>query len=300
MGKKAFRSGVVAILGRPNVGKSTLINALVGQKISIVTSKPQTTRNAIVGILNDRDYQAVLVDTPGLLSRASKLINRTMNRAATGSLVGADLSLLLVEAGHWQAADDHVLERIQDSRVPCILAINKVDQVKPKAGLLPYIEESSGRGDFVEIVPISALKGSNIERLKEQILQRLPEGERIYPAGDTTDRSMEFRVAEILREKLMQSLKDEVPYGLCVEIEELVERDGLALVDAVIWVDRESHKGIVVGRGGLRLKSIGRAARLELQELFSRKFHIETRVKVKRNWSNDAALLRQLGYGARA
>lgn len=300
MGKKAFRSGVVAILGRPNVGKSTLINALVGQKISIVTSKPQTTRNAIVGILNDRDYQAVLVDTPGLLSRASKLINRTMNRAATGSLVGADLSLLLVEAGHWQAGDDHVLERIQDSRVPCILAINKVDQVKPKAGLLPYIKKSAGRGDFVEIVPISALKGSNIERLKEQILQRLPEGERIYPAGDTTDRSMEFRVAEILREKLMQSLKDEVPYGLCVEIEELVERDGLALVDAVIWVDRESHKGIVVGRGGLRLKSIGRAARLELQELFSRKFHIETRVKVKRNWSNDAALLRQLGYGARA
>ena len=153
---------------------------------------------------------------------------------------------------------------------------------------------------FVEIVPVSALKGSNLERLKEQILQYLPEGECIYPAGDTTDRSMQFRVAEILREKLMQSLKDEVPYGLCVEIEEMDERDGLALVDAVIWVDRESHKGIVVGRGGLRLKSTGRAARLELQKLFNRKFHIETRVKVKRNWSNDAALLRQLGYDSRA
>ncbi len=300
MGKKTFRSGIVAILGRPNVGKSTLINALVGQKISIVTSKPQTTRHAIVGIVTDSDYQAVLVDTPGLLSRAGKLINRTMNRAATGSLEGADLSLFLVEAGHWRAGDDHVLERIQRSRVPCILTINKVDQVRPKAGLLPYIEESAARGDFVEIVPVSALKGSNIDRLKQQILQYLPEGECIYPAGDTTDRSMEFRVAELLREKLMQSLKDEVPYGLCVEIEELVERDGLALVDAVIWVDRESHKGIVVGRGGLRLKSVGRAARLELQKLFNRKFYLETRVKVKRNWSNDAALLRQLGYDARA
>jgi len=300
MGKKAFRSGIVAILGRPNVGKSTLINALVGQKISIVTSKPQTTRHAIVGILTDSDYQAVLVDTPGLLPRAGKLINRSMNQAAAGSLAGADLSLLLVEAGHWQAGDNHVLERIRRSRVPCILTINKVDRVRPKAGLLPYIEESAARGDFVEIVPVSALKGSNLDRLKQQILQYLPEGEYIYPAGDTTDRSMEFRVAELLREKLMQSLKDEVPYGLCVEIEELVERDGLALVDAVIWVDRESHKGIVVGRGGLRLKSVGRAARLELQKLFNRKFYLETRVKVKRNWSNDAALLRQLGYDARA
>ncbi len=300
MGKKAFRSGIVAILGRPNVGKSTLINALVGQKISIVTSKPQTTRHAIVGILTDTDYQAVLVDTPGLLPRAGKLINRSMNQAAAGSLAGADLSLLLVEAGHWQAGDNHVLERIRRSRVPCILTINKVDRVRPKAGLLPYIEESAARGDFVEIVPVSALKGSNLDRLKQQILQYLPEGEYIYPAGDTTDRSMEFRVAELLREKLMQSLKDEVPYGLCVEIEELVERDGLALVDAVIWVDRESHKGIVVGRGGLRLKSVGRAARLELQKLFNRKFYLETRVKVKRNWSNDAALLRQLGYDARA
>ena len=300
MGKKAFRSGIVAILGRPNVGKSTLINALVGQKISIVTSKPQTTRHAIVGILTDSDYQAVLVDTPGLLPRAGKLINRSMNQAAAGSLAGADLSLLLVEAGHWQAGDNHVLERIRRSRVPCILTINKVDRVRPKAGLLPYIEESAARGDFVEIVPVSALKGSNLDRLKQQILQYLPEGECIYPAGDTTDRSMEFRVAELLREKLMQSLKDEVPYGLCVEIEELVERDGLALVDAVIWVDRESHKGIVVGRGGLRLKNVGRAARLELQKLFNRKFYLETRVKVKRNWSNDAALLRQLGYDARA
>lgn len=300
MGKKAFRSGIVAILGRPNVGKSTLINALVGQKISIVTSKPQTTRHAIVGILTDSDYQAVLVDTPGLLPRAGKLINRSMNQAAAGSLAGADLSLLLVEAGHWRAGDNHVLERIRRSRVPCILTINKVDRVRPKAGLLPYIEESAARGDFVEIVPVSALKGSNLDRLKQQILQYLPEGECIYPAGDTTDRSMEFRVAELLREKLMQSLKDEVPYGLCVEIEELVERDGLALVDAVIWVDRESHKGIVVGRGGLRLKSVGRAARLELQKLFNRKFYLETRVKVKRNWSNDAALLRQLGYDARA
>ncbi len=300
MGKKAFRSGIVAILGRPNVGKSTLINALVGQKISIVTSKPQTTRHAIVGILTDSDYQAVLVDTPGLLPRAGKLINRSMNQAAAGSLAGADLSLLLVEAGHWQAGDNHVLERIRRSRVPCILTINKVDRVRPKAGLLPYIEESAARGDFVEIVPVSALKGSNLDRLKQQILQYLPEGECIYPAGDTTDRSMEFRVAELLREKLMQSLKDEVPYGLCVEIEELVERDGLALVDAVIWVDRESHKGIVVGRGGLRLKSVGRAARLELQKLFNRKFYLETRVKVKRNWSNDAALLRQLGYDAKA
>lgn len=300
MGKKAFHSGIVAILGRPNVGKSTLINALVGQKISIVTSKPQTTRHAIVGIFTDSDYQAVLVDTPGLLPRAGKLINRSMNQAAAGSLAGADLSLLLVEAGHWQAGDNHVLERIRRSRVPCILTINKVDRVRPKAGLLPYIEESAARGDFVEIVPVSALKGSNLDRLKQQILQYLPEGECIYPAGDTTDRSMEFRVAELLREKLMQSLKDEVPYGLCVEIEELVERDGLALVDAVIWVDRESHKGIVVGRGGLRLKSVGRAARLELQKLFNRKFYLETRVKVKRNWSNDAALLRQLGYDARA
>ena len=172
-----------------------------------------------------------------------------------------------------------------------------MDQVRPKVGLLPYIEATAARGDFAEIVPVSALKGSNLERLKQQIPPYLPEGEYLYPMGEVTDRSIEFRVAEVLREKLMQSLQEEVPYGLCVEIEELVERDNLVLVDAVIWVDRESHKGIVVGKGGLRLKRMGRAARLELEKLFSRKFHIETRAKVKRNWSNDAALLRQLGYG---
>ena len=297
MAKKAFRSGIVAILGRPNVGKSTLTNVLVGQKISIVTSKPQTTRHAIVGILTEPDYQAVLIDTPGLLSRAGKLINRTMNRTARGSLAGANLCFLVVEAGRWQAGDDHVLASIQGSRVPCILIVNKVDQVRPKVGLLPYIEATAARGDFAEIVPVSALKGSNLERLKQQIPPYLPEGEYLYPMGEVTDRSIEFRVAEVLREKLMQSLQEEVPYGLCVEIEELVERDNLVLVDAVIWVDRESHKGIVVGKGGLRLKHMGRAARLELEKLFSRKFHIETRAKVKRNWSNDAALLRQLGYG---
>jgi len=295
----SFRSGFVAVVGRPNVGKSTLVNALVGEKISIVTAKPQTTRHAIVAILSAENYQVVFIDTPGIHGGAKKLMNRTMNKAASNSLVDADLVLFLVEAGRWTAGDDAVLEQIVQSGRPCMLVVNKVDRIKPRDALLPYLAECGARHEFVEIVPASALKGSNLDRLKELLGAALPVQEPMYDSGVVTDRSMAFRVAEMVREKLMQALHDEVPYGVGVEINKLEAEEQRVLVDILIWVDQESHKGIVVGKDGERLKNVGRQARLELESIFSRRFHLQTHVKARENWSDNAQALRQMGYDER-
>ena len=290
-------SGFIAVVGRPNVGKSTLVNALVGQKISIVTSKPHTTRHAILGVLTEPGQQLIFIDTPGLENKSKRLLNRAMNRAAVGSLESADVAMLVVEAGVWEAGDEHALELIGRSDIPCVLVVNKIDRIRPKDKLLPYLQEVTSRYEFADTVPVSAKSADNLDRLKLVLTQRLPEREALYAADMTTDRGLRFRAAEVLREKLMETLRQEVPYGLGVEISELEESsDGRLHIAANIWVDRESHKGIVVGQGGQQIKRIGRAARLDMQSSFGMSVHLESHVKVKRNWADNARSLNELGY----
>lgn len=291
-----FRSGFVAVVGRPNAGKSTLVNALVGEKISIVTDRPQTTRHRIIGIRNRPDSQVVFVDTPGLHAHAGKLINRAMNRAATGSLVDADVVLFVIEATGWRKADQHVLGKLGSLRAPVILVVNKSDLVRPPAKMLPLLEAMQARHAFAEIIPVSALQDDNLERLMELVLARLPVGERFYPDDMKTDRGRDFRIGEVLREKLMALLEREVPYGLAVEVAAVEDDGGLTRIDALIWVAKASQRPIILGRGGERLKAIGQAARLEIEVLLGRKVFLQTHVKVRRNWGDDARALRQLGH----
>jgi GTP-binding protein Era len=293
---KDFRTGFVAIVGRPNVGKSTLVNALVGRKISIVTPRPQTTRHAIVGVLTRPDSQVLFVDTPGLHTRQRNLLNRAMNRAVEGALVGAEVALFVVEAGAWKASDSFVLEHVLAAQIPVILAVNKVDLVRPKSALLPYLLACEKRAAFHAIVPISAANADNLDRLLDQVTDLLPVGPPLYPLDASTNRSLSFRVAEMIREKLLIALRQEVPYGLAVEILALEEKPGVVLADAVIWADRESHKGIVVGKGGATIKEVGTAARLDLEKIFGLRFYLETHVKVKTNWADSARALQQFGF----
>jgi GTP-binding protein Era len=291
------RSGFVAVIGRPNVGKSTLVNALVGHKISIVTSKPHTTRHAILGVLTEAEFQIIFIDTPGLASRSGKLMNRAMNKAVVGAVEGADIIFFVIEAGKWSAADADALQLVSRSKLPCILIVNKIDRIRPKTKLLPFLQTMSARHEFVEIFPVSAINEVNLDRLKDVLVTNLPEQEALYAAEMLTNRGVRFRVAEILREKLMQNLHQEVPYGLGVEINELEEDEsGRLHIDATIWVDRESHKGIVVGKGGAGIKKIGSAARQEMQEILDQAVHLESRVKLKKNWSDNAQALREMGY----
>lgn len=292
------RAGFVAVIGRPNTGKSTLVNTLVEEKISIVTSKPQTTRHSILGIRTRAKSQIVFVDTPGLQASAKSLINRSMNRAATASLAGADLILFVVEATAWVKADDVVLERLARANTPVVLVVNKMDLLRRRADLLPVIRDYEARGTFAEIVPVSARKTINLDRLVSVIESYLPECGQLYPSDSKTDRSLEFRVSEVLREKLLDCLRQEVPYGLAVEVLALEQRGELTLVDAIIWVEKESQRGIVVGKNGSRLKHMSTEARLELESIFAKRFYLKARVKVKENWSDNAAALRQLGYEA--
>jgi len=290
------RAGFVAVIGRPNTGKSTLVNALVREKISIVTSKAQTTRHSILGILTEPDSQIVFVDTPGLHSGSARLINRAMNRSATASMTGADLALFVTDATGWARGDDHALGRLQEAGIPAFLVINKLDLLKRREDLLPVLENFSARGEFAEIIPISASQGTNLDRLLDTIRQSMPAGPQLFSADMKTDRGMEFRIGEVFREKMLMLLHEEVPYGLAVEVVALERRPNLILVDAVIWVERESHKGIVVGRGGERIKKISTLAREDLESIFAQRFYLTSRVKVKENWSDNARALRQLGY----
>ncbi len=291
-----FRTGFIAVVGRPNVGKSTLVNALVGRKISIVTPRPQTTRHAIVGVLSRPGAQLLFVDTPGLHARMRNLLNRAMNRAVGAALTGADVAVFVVEAGAWKSGDDFVLEQVRSARIPAVLVVNKIDLLRPKAALLPYLESCAKRADFEAIVPVSAAGNDNLDRLLDLLTGLLPAGPALYPLDAATDRSMAFRVAEMVREKLLIALRQEVPYGLAVEIQALEERPGLVLADAVIWADRESHKGIVVGKGGVTIRDVGTSARLELEKIFGCRFHLETHVKVKTNWADSARALQQFGF----
>jgi GTP-binding protein Era len=291
-----FRSGFVAIAGRPNVGKSTLLNVFVGQKLSIVTPRPQTTRNRLIGLAQLPGAQIAFVDTPGLHLGQRRALNRAMNRTAAAALGDADLVLLVLEALRWTEEDDLALARIRDAGRSVIAVVNKVDRVHPRERLLPYMAELAKRHDFREIVPVSALRRRNLDDLLRVIVAALPLGQAMFPLDQVTDRSVNFRIAETIREKLTMELVEELPYGIAVEIEQNdVTADGRHAVSAVIWVEREGHKPIVIGADGSRLKRVGRAARLELNHLLGGRFHLTLWVKVREDWADDARALQQLG-----
>ena len=286
--------GFAALVGRPNVGKSTLLNALVGQKLSIVTPRPQTTRHRILGLVQRPDAQIAFVDTPGLHHHARRALNKAMNRTAAAALQDADLVVLVVQALAWTAEDDLVLSRIVRSGKPAVVAINKIDQVRPRERLLPYLKQLGERHDFEALVPVSALKGRGLEDLSSIIAAQLPFSPPLFPLDELTDRSLKFRVAEMIREKLTLELNQEVPYGIAVEVERLAEEDGQLAVDAAIWVDREGQKPIVIGARGERLKRVGRSARLALNALLGRRLHLTLWVKVRENWADNARALKDL------
>jgi GTP-binding protein Era len=290
-----FRSGFAALVGRPNVGKSTLLNALVGEKLSIVTPRPQTTRHRILGVVTLPGAQIAFVDTPGLHVEAGRALNKAMNRTAAAALEDADLVVQVLEALRWTSEDELALERIVRAGRPVIAAVNKIDRVRPRERLLPYLAELAQRHAFLAIVPVSALRSVNIEDLRDTIAAHLPHSPALFPGGELTDRGMSFRIAETIREKLTLELNQEVPYGIAVEVERLAEEEGMLTVDAAIWVDREGQKPIVIGARGERLKRVGRAARLALNEMLGRRLHVNLWVKVRENWADNARALRQLG-----
>jgi GTP-binding protein Era len=290
-----LKCGFAALVGRPNVGKSTLLNALVGEKLSIVTPRPQTTRHRILGVCHLPDAQIAFVDTPGLHRGERRALNRAMNRTAAAALDDADLCVLVVEALHWTAEDDHALKRIERSGRPVIAVVNKVDRVRPRERLLPWMAELARRFGFTDIVPLSALKSDNVDALRKAIVKRLPESPPLFTEGERTDRGLEFRIAETIREKLTLELNQEVPYGVAVEVEKAAEEEGRLEISAVIWVDRAGQKPIVIGPKGERLKRVGRSARLELNRVLSRRLHLELWVKVRENWADNARDLKHLG-----
>jgi GTP-binding protein Era len=282
-------------VGRPNVGKSTLLNALIGQKLSIVTPRPQTTRHRILGIYTAPQVQIAFVDTPGLHREASRALNKAMNRTATAALEDADVVVLVVEAGKWTQEDELALERIVRSARPALAAVNKIDRVRPREKLLPYLGELGARHAFLALVPVSALKEDNIADLRNTIGAHLPLSPALFPDGELTDRGREFRIAEMIREKLTLELNQEVPYGIAVEVERIAEEDGQLMVDAAIWVDRDGQKPIVIGAKGERLKRVGRSARLALNGILQQRLHLNLWVKVRENWADNARALRELG-----
>jgi len=290
-----FRCGFAALVGRPNVGKSTLLNALVGQKLSIVTPRPQTTRHRIIGLARLPHAQIAFVDTPGLHSQARRALNKAMNRTAAAALADADLVVLVVEAPLWNAEDELVLRHIARAGRPALVAVNKVDRVKPRERLLPYLAELDRRHGFLALLPVSALKGTNLDDLRAAIAAHLPVSPALFPDGELTDRGLQFRIAEMIREKLTLELNQEVPYGIAVEVEKLAEEDGQLTVDAAIWVDREGQKPIVIGARGERLKRVGTSARLALNGVLGRRLHLNLWVKVRENWADNARALRELG-----
>ena len=294
-----YRAGFVAVVGRPNVGKSTLINALIGSKVSIVTAKPQTTRHRILAVHTTAAVQIVFVDTPGLHREVRRAMNRLMNRAAANALADADIILFVTEATRWTDEDADVLARIESAGLPAIAVLNKIDLVHPKVRLLEALDTMSARHPFAEIVPISARKHDNLDALLELLPAHLPESPPLFPADMRTDRGVEFHAAEVIREKLTLLLHQELPYGLTVQIERYLTEEAGITLHAVIWVERESQKGIVVGKGGRLLKQVGKAARHELKDRLGRPVHLELWVKVRENWVDNEKDLLSLGYETR-
>ncbi len=289
--------GFVAIVGRPNVGKSTLLNYILGQKLSITSRKPQTTRHQISGIKTEGDIQAVYVDTPGLHKDQDKAINRYMNKAASSALRDVDAVIFIIDRTAWTDEDQIVFDKVQGAKCPVILAVNKIDQLEDKESLLPHLAVLSEKMDFQEIIPISAEKGTNVDRLEAAVNAQLPKSMHFYPEDQITDRSSRFLAAELVREKLMRNLGDEIPYGTTVEIEEFGRNErGILVIHALILVEREGQKRIVIGDKGAKIKGIGRDARIDMEDMFETKVMLNLWVKVRSNWSDDERALRSLGY----
>lgn len=289
-------SGFVSIVGRPNVGKSTLMNHILGQKISITSNKPQTTRHRILGIKTEDGYQVVYIDTPGLHLNPKSAMNRYMNRAASSGMDAVDLVLFVVEVNHWTEEDENVLTRLQQQSTPVVLVVNKIDFVKDKEELLPLLQKIAAKMDFAAVIPLSALKGKNVMQLEKLIRDAIPEGEAIFPEDYITDRSERFLAAEMVREKLIRGLGQELPYATTVEIEQFKDDNGMLRISALIWVERQSQKKIVIGKGGERLKQVGQQARIDMEKLFGQKVFLQCWVKVKEGWSDNERLLNSLGY----
>ena len=291
-----FRCGFVSIVGRPNVGKSTLVNTILKNNISIVTRKPQTTRNRILGIHTRSNYQAILVDTPGIHINEKKVINKMMNKTALNAIMDTDLNLFLCEANRWVKEDDVALKQIKKSDAPSILLLNKIDLISPKEKILESISKLSEKHKFKEIIPISAKNRDSLNVLMDKIPLLLPDSPQLYETEMLTDRSRPFMTSEKIREKLLTQLNQEVPYGLSVEIEKFEEKNNAIEIAALIWVERESQKGIVVGKNGNVLKKIGSSARIELVNYFEKRIHLKLWVKVKENWADSERDLQNMGF----
>lgn len=296
MTEAVSRCGYVAIVGRPNVGKSTLLNHILGQKLAITSRKPQTTRHTLLGIKTEGAVQAIYVDTPGLHKDNEKALNRFMNKSASQALRDVDLVLFVVDRMRWTDEDEMVLERVRHVQCPVLLVVNKVDRMEDKKQLLPHLEWLTTQLPEAEVVPVSALQGRNIELLEGLIAERLPQSEHFYPDDQLTDRSSRFLAAELIREKVMRQLGAEIPYQVTVEIEQFKQEGKILHIHALILVEREGQKKIIIGDGGERMKKIGQEARLDMQKLFGSKIMLNMWVKVKRGWSDDERALNSLGY----
>jgi len=299
------RCGFIAFVGRPNVGKSTLLNHLLGQKLSITSRKPQTTRHRIMGIDtlstkvddDECDVQMIYIDTPGIHKEEPRAINRFMNRAASSTITDVDVVVFIVEPERWTEDDELVLQHIKKTDKPIILFVNKIDQIKSKEKLLPFLQILSAKHNFQHLIPGAALQGDQVKPLRELLVTYMPEGDFIYPEDYYTDRSERFLAAEIIREKLIRQLGDELPYSITVEIEQFkLDEKGTIHINGLILVERNGQKSIVIGKGGSRLKKVGTDARLDMSDVFGRKIFLELWVKVKDNWADDERALRSLGF----
>jgi GTPase len=295
MTPEPFRCGAIALIGRPNVGKSTLLNALLGQKLSITSRKPQTTRHCLRGVLTTKTAQFILLDTPGFQTRHRSALNRVMNRAVRASLEAVDGVALMVEAEHF-GTEDRALLKLAPERVPLFLVVNKIDKSEPES-LLAFLKRTAGEAEFAEIVPISARRRKGLDELLRALERYLPEQPAVHAEDDLTDRNERFLAAELIREKLFRSLGEEVPYSAGVEIEKFEEQGKLRRIHASIVVEKEGHKAIIIGSGGGKLKTIATAARLDMEKLFGGKVYLEVWVKVRGGWTDDEATVRRLGYG---
>jgi len=288
--------GYVALIGRPNVGKSTLMNHMLGQKISITSRKPQTTRHRILGINTTEAGQIIYMDTPGMHSIEKKALNRYLNKTADITLLGVDVVVWLIDGLSWHEYDEVIFKKLERAGLPVILAVNKVDKVKAKDDILIFFAEAQKRYPFKEMMPISALKGTNLDKLENVLLEQLPEGDLIYPEDQITDRPERFLAAEIVREKLTRRLGDELPYSMTVEIERYEEQEKITKIYAVVWVERDSQKNIVIGKQGEMLKKVGTDARIDIEKLIDKKVYLQIWVKVKKGWANSERALQSLGF----
>ncbi|RUO44233.1 GTPase Era [Aliidiomarina taiwanensis] len=298
MSEQETKSGFIAIVGRPNVGKSTLLNQLLGQKVSITSKKAQTTRHRILGIDTDGAYQTVYVDTPGLHMEEKRAINRLMNRAASSSIGDVDMVIFVVEGTHWTDDDEMVLNKLRRAKRPVILVINKIDQFKDKSILLPHIQELTSKFEFEQIIPLTARSSEQMPALKKAVRDYLTPGMHYFSEDSVTDRSVRFMAAEIIREKLIRYTGEELPYSTTVEIEKFQDQpSGVTLIHGLILVEREGQKRMVIGNKGSKLKTIGQDARRDIEKLIDNQVNLQLWVKVKSGWADDERALRSLGYG---